>query len=207
MAMGRLKLLQIKLSNKQFSDHCHSFKNEIITQGDAELVPVREIDNPDTWYIPNFGIYHPKKSDKIRVVFDGAAKVGGTCLNDLLLQGPDQLNSLVGILLRFRKEQVGIACDIGRMFHQFRVANEHRDYLRFLWFDDHGNIAAYRMTVHLFGATSSPACEILLCDMRSNPSDTAKHFIKNNFYVDDGLISLPDVDSAKLLVGNAISIC
>ena len=150
MAINRFKLLQKKLSNPTFSDHYHTFMNDIITQGDAELVPDSEIDDPKSWYIPHFGVYHPKKPDKITVVFDGSAKVGGTCLNDHLLQGPDQLNSLVGILLRFRREQIGLACDIGRMFHQFRVATKHRNFLRFLWFDSQGNIAIYRMKVYLF---------------------------------------------------------
>ena len=122
------------------------------------MVPEESVDLDNVWYIPHFGVYHPKKPDKIRVVFDGSAKVGGMCLNDCLLQGPDQMNSLVGILMRFRRELVGVTCDIGRMFHQFRVSPEFRDCLRFLWFDKNGNIVSYRMKVHLFGATSSPAC-------------------------------------------------
>lgn len=211
MAMNRFKLLQKKLADATFSSHYHTFMNEILTQGDAELVPDHELDNPTSWYIPHFGVYHPKKPDKIRVVFDGSAKVGGMCLNDYLLQGPDQLNSLVGILLRFREEQIAIACDIGRMFHQFRVNPEHRDYLRFLWFDAEANIVTYRMKVHLFGASSSPACATFglraLVDMSSNPNNAAKHFIRHNFYVDDGLTSVSDEKSAVSLVRDAISIC
>lgn len=211
MAMNRFKLLQKKLANPTFSQHYHTFMHDILNKGDAELVPLSDIDKPNAWYIPHFGVYHPKKPGKIRVVFDGSAKVGGLCLNDLLLQGPDQLNSLVGILMRFRKESVGLACDIGRMFHQFRVPSNHRDYLRFLWYSDQGEIVAYRMKVHIFGATSSPACTTFglrtLCDMSCNTNDSAKSFIKNNFYVDDGLISLPDPQSAKKLVHEAISIC
>ena len=55
-------------------------------------------------------------------------------------------------------------CDIKQMFYRFRVATEHRNYLRiffFLWWDsdDYTNKPVeYRMTVHLFGATSSPGC-------------------------------------------------
>lgn len=211
MAMNRFKILQKKLKDTTFSRHYHSFMAEIITQGDAELVPDNEIDNPHSWYIPHFGVYHPKKPDKIRVVFDGAAKVGGTCLNDNLLQGPDQLNCLIGVLMRFRRDLVGVTCDIGRMFHQFRVEPEDRDYLRFLWFDEHGEIASYRMKIHIFGATSSPACATFglrtLCDLSNNQSAAAKSFIKHNFYVDDGLISVPDIQSAKELVQDAISIC
>ena len=52
-------------------------------------------------------------------------------------------------------------CDIESMFHQVHVNVEHRNLLRFLWWPE-GNMGRepvkYRMTVHLFGATSSPGC-------------------------------------------------
>lgn len=106
-------------------------------------------------------MYHPQKPGKLRVVFDCSAKYMGQSLNDHLLQGPDMMNMLVGVLCRFRKEPVAFVCDIEQMFHQFKVNVEHRNYLRFLWWDD-GNFSkdptTYRMTVHLFGAVSSPGC-------------------------------------------------
>lgn len=211
MALNRFKSLQKKLQDPVYSKHYHQFMEEIIAQGDAEVVPGNVEDTDNAWYIPHFGVYHPKKPDKIRVVFDGSAKVGGMCLNDCLLQGPDQMNSLIGNLLRFRKELVGVTCDIGRMFHQFRVSPEFRDFLRFLWFNKHGELVSYRMKVHLFGATSSPACATYglreLCTMSQNTNKEAKAFIRENFYVDDGLISLPDSNAARSLVHDAITIC
>ena len=56
------------------------------------------------WYIPHHGVYHPKKPDKLRVVFDCSAEFQGHSLNRHLLQGPDLTNSLVGVLCRFREE-------------------------------------------------------------------------------------------------------
>jgi hypothetical protein len=47
------------------------------------------------------------------------------------------------------------------MYHQVRVDKNCRDYLRFMWWPDcqlHEPPQVYRMTVHLFGATSSPGC-------------------------------------------------
>lgn len=50
--------------------------------------------------------------------------------------------------------------DIKAMFHQVGVSDEHVDYLRFLWWPQ-GNLEKdleeHRMTVHLFGAVSSPS--------------------------------------------------
>lgn len=69
-------------------------------------------------------MYHPRKPNKLRVVFDGSAKFNGMSLNNTLLTGPDLIKSLVGVLCRFRREEVAVICDVEKMFHQFRVSPE-----------------------------------------------------------------------------------
>lgn len=112
------------------------------------------------WYIPHHGMYHPAKQ-KLWVVFDCAASYKGVSLNSKLRQGPDLANSLVGVILRFRKEPIGITADIKSIFHQVRVRKSDVNYLRFLWWTQ-GEISQtpkeYRMLVHIFGAMSSPSC-------------------------------------------------
>lgn len=39
----------------------------------------------NAWYIPHHGVYHPKKPDKIRVVFDYTAEYESESLNKHLL--------------------------------------------------------------------------------------------------------------------------
>ncbi|XP_073711060.1 uncharacterized protein [Misgurnus anguillicaudatus] len=161
-AVHRLNSLERRLRKvKQYHDDYVSFMNEIITRGDAEKVPIDELQNQPAWYIPHHGVYHPHKPGKIRVVFDCSARFHDTSLNDHLLTGPDLTNTLVGVLCRFRKGPIAIMCDVERMFHQFHVAKEHQDFLRFLWWDEgylDSKPSVYRMKVHLFGAASSPGC-------------------------------------------------
>ena len=155
----RKKMIQ----NHQYRNDYIAFINKIISKGYAEKIPqdTLETDPGKAWYIPHHGVYHPKKPDKIRVVFDCSAKYAGTSLNDQLLQGPDLTNSLVGVLTRFRQEPVAFMADIEAMFHQVLVPIKQRDFLRFLWWPN-GDLTAqleeYRMTVHPFGAVSSPSC-------------------------------------------------
>ena len=40
-------------------------------------------------YIPHHAVTHPRKTGKLRVVYDCAAKYGGVSLNDSIYQGPD----------------------------------------------------------------------------------------------------------------------
>ena len=69
--------------------------------------------NPDApQFLPHHGVSHPRKPGKLRVVFDGSARYMSLSLNELLLQGPDFINSLCGVLCRFRKEPVAFVCDI-----------------------------------------------------------------------------------------------
>ncbi|XP_068074145.1 uncharacterized protein [Danio rerio] len=214
LAVARLQQLKKKLkSNKQYSDDYKVFMKEVIDKGDAELAP--EISEGETvWYIPHHGVYHPQKPGKLRVVFDCSAKFSGISLNDTLLTGPDLINSLVGVLCRFRKELVAVTCDIEKMFHQFLVPPDERNYLRFLWWEDgdwEKEPQDYRMTVHLFGATSSPGCANFglkyLAQQYEVKHPTASEFVKRNFYVDDGLASVRSIDEAKELITDAQALC
>ena len=112
-----------------------AFMGKILVNNHAEVAQVLE-DDEECWYLPSFGVYHPQKPGQIRVVFDSSAKHLGVSLNDVLLTGPDLNNSLLGVLMRFRKEKVAILADIQQMFHCFLVREDHRNYLRFLWYRD-----------------------------------------------------------------------
>ena len=100
------------------------------------------------------------------------------------------------------------------MFHRFHVRREDRDYLRFLWWEN-GNTNSEpidcRMKVHLFGAASSPGCANYgmkyLASQHEEQYPLAANFIRNNFYVDDGLISLESVDTAIKLVREMQHVC
>ena len=107
------------------------------------------------------------------------------------------MNSLIGVLCRFREKPVAVISDIERMFQHFRVRAEDRDYLCFLWLKD-GDITkdpiTYRMKVHLFGATSSPGCAVyglkkLAKDHGTKFSKEVVDFLTRDFYVDDRLLS------------------
>lgn len=67
------------------------------------------------------------------------------------------------------------------------------------------------MTVHLFGAASSPGCANFglkyLAQQYKALHPAASTFVKRNFCVDDGLTSVPTVQEAKELIGEAQELC
>ncbi|XP_038056046.1 uncharacterized protein LOC119728039 [Patiria miniata] len=209
-AQSRLDNLleNLRRKPKMMSDYI-AFFDKILTRNHASRVPANELcPLPGTvWYLPHFAVHHPKKPE-IRVVFDASAEFKGISLNKALLQGPDMMNSLLGILLRFRLAEVAVMGDVEHMFHNFYVNTEHRDYLRFLWFDDNDPTkptVEYRMNVHLFGSISSPAVatfglRMVADECESTHGADVKQFIHNDFYVDDGLTSQRDAQTATNLV-------
>ena len=197
-ALSRLHSLQRTLNkNPEMKEHFVAFMEKLFENRHAEEAPpLRE--NEECWYLPIFGVYHPRKPDQIRVVFDSSAQEGGISLNSVLLSGPDLNNSLLGVLLRFRKEPIALTADIQQMFYGFMVREDHRNYLRFLWHKGNDltkEVAKYRMRVHVFGNSPSPAVAIYgLCraaqEGEQKYGSDSCHYIQRHFYVDDGLISL-----------------
>ena len=241
VAQRRLNQLKRRFeSNKKYKEDYIAFMANMIQNGYAEKVPSKKClqkEDPAScqlspggisvrqegsyakdrkiWYIPHHGVYHPKKPNKIRVVFDCSAEFKGETLNKHLLQGPDLTNNLVGVLFRFRQEPVAFMCDIESMFHQVGVSEECRDLLRFLWWED-GDISKdpleFRMTIHLFGATSSPGCANYALKAAADDNEielgsAPANFIRREFYVDDGLKSVASVEEAVTLIKDTKEMC
>lgn len=115
--------------------HVIEFMDQLIQKHHAEgASPISS--NEECWYLPLFGVYHPKKPNKIGLVFGSSSKCEGQFLNDVLLFGPDLTNSLLGVLMRFRRGEFAIMTDVEQMFYCFRVFPAHRNFLRFFWHED-----------------------------------------------------------------------
>ncbi|XP_073772958.1 uncharacterized protein [Danio rerio] len=205
-ALKRLLILRRNLErNPQMKQHFFTFMDKIFDKKYAEEAPLL-LEREESWYLPLFGVYHPKKPGNIRVVFDSSARYEDVSLNDVLLSGPDMNNTLVGVLMRFRKEAVAITADIEQMFYGFLVREDDRNFLRFLWFrnnDPSEDIVEYRMRVHVFGNSPSPAVAIYCLRQSVKDGDPdVRSFVNRDFYVDDGLKSLPTEKAAIDLLKN-----
>lgn len=198
-AERRLDSLKTKLTkNPQLHEKYSAFMTDLEQKGYSQKVPdEKKGESFPAWYLPHHAVTHPQKPEKVRSVFDCAAKYAGTSLNEQLLQGPDMTNNLVGVLTRFRQEPVAVMADIEKMFYQVHVQSKDSDYLRYLWWPE-GDLLRepqeYQMKVHLFGAVSSPSCASF--GLRKTAEDSRNDFaeetvetVKRNFYVDDCLKS------------------
>ena len=102
--------------------------------------------------------------------------------------------------MRFRLKQIAVIADSEQMLFQFHVHKRDRD---FFWFKDHDpyqDLVEYRMRVHVFGNSPSPAIatyglrkSVAECD---ESNQDVKTFVERDFYVDDGLASFSNANEA-----------
>lgn len=200
-AKARLFALQAMLNKKSQFESYDSEVNKLLSNDYAEYAPAT-VSEGKTWYIPHHCV--PKKNNKLRLVFDCACKFRGMSLNSQIHQGPDLINKLHFVLLRFRQHHLAITSDVESMYNQVKVPQHDRDALRFLWFEG-GNVKHYRMTSHLFGGVWCSSCSgyaLHRSAQHSSCDPNVKHAIYKSFYVDDMLLSVDDVQYGIHLISS-----
>ena len=153
------------------------------------------------WFLPHHPVINPNKPGKVRRVLNAASSYKGTSLNDQLLTGPNLLNSLIGILMRFREERVALSAEIESMLSQVVVPAEDQTVLRFLWREHQSSAPdVYQYCRHIFGAKSSPTSVNYV--LRQTAEDNFREFPKAaetvllHFYMDDLFTSEESEDMA-----------
>ena len=139
-------------------------------------------------------------------MFDCAAQYSNCSLNRQLFKGLDFLNSLVGVLARFRMEKVAVVKDIEQMLHQVLVDPKDRHYLRFLWWpngDTSQSAVIYHINIVLFASCAQFSLRQAVKD-RTHYDDAIKQIIERNFYMDDCLFSATTTEEA-IRLANGVS--
>ena len=77
-------------------------------------------------------VKHGSASTPVRIVFNSSADYKGHKLNDYWAKGPDVLNDLVGILLRFRQDTFAVVGDISKMCNAARLEELEQHTHRFV---------------------------------------------------------------------------
>ena len=142
------------------------------------------------WYLPHHPVLNPTKPGNVRRVLNGAALFHKQSLNSALMAGPDLLQNLLYIILKFRQHRYAVSADIEGMFLQVGVPDKGHTSLRFLWREDPTQkVAVHQYTRHIFGAKNSPTCANYA--LQRTADDNCKEFpraagsVWNNFYMDD----------------------
>ena len=100
---------------------------------------------------------------------------------------------LFEILLRFRRFNIALTCDIVEMFLQIKIKETDRWYMRFLW-RKNNELVKYKCNRLVFGINASPFLAQLISKMNAERHmeslpEAAKAILEST-YMDDSLISV-----------------
>ncbi|UYV80799.1 hypothetical protein LAZ67_19001760 [Cordylochernes scorpioides] len=136
-AEKRLWKMTEDLKKIGFYHHYNKIFEEWEENGIIERI---QSDQDDTleYFLPHRAVEKSGSSTTpVRPIFDASCKTkGGWSLNDCLAKGPNLLELIPDIMLRFRLNKIGVIADIVKAFLQISVAKEGRQFLRFLWWED-----------------------------------------------------------------------
>ncbi|XP_071946012.1 uncharacterized protein [Antedon mediterranea] len=195
-------------------EHAKAYKNQIKEMVDMKFA--RKLSDKElssyggpVHYISHHGVLRPdKKSTPLRIVFNSSAMYQGHCLNEYWMKGPDMLNDLFGVILRFRENETAIIGDISKMYHRVLIPIRDQHVHRFLWrnLNIDSKIDVYLKTVLTFG--DKPSSAMAQTALRKTAEEGRHQFpkaaqvLKRNTYMDDICESVTTVDEAKVLTKN-----
>ena len=144
------------------------------------------------------------RSTPIRTVFNTSQVFRGFSLNASWALGPDIMNSLHAILLRFREDEVGAQGDIAKMYYMIRVTIEEEMMQLFVWkFDGEEKVRTFCMTRLVMGNKPSANLSIIAvrktAELENFPVQypVAYKALIHDSYVDNIFLTASNIDELK----------
>ena len=131
------------------------------------------------------------------------------------MAGPDLLNPLLHVSMRFCLGKLALMADVTKCFFQIKLPEAQRDLFCLLWFENNdielGNIVSFRFCVHPCGIKSTPfiACfafKKLVEENFTGACDLTLQNILRNMYMDDFIFSVDRLEDAQKITDEAISL-
>ena len=205
--LKKLGLEYTKLYNNQITD--------MVDRKVARKLSPSDISNyrGPIHYINHHEVLKPEPlSTPVRIVFNSSGNYKGHKLNDYWAKGPDILNELIGILIRFRQGWIGIIGDISKMYNTVLMMALEQHTHRFVWRDAEisKNPEHYVLTALSFGDRPSGIIAMLAlrktAQLKEREFPEVKSIIDRNTYVDDITHSLDDKCQAERLMQDTNSV-
>lgn len=161
------------------------------------------------WYISHLIAPNPHSvSTPVRLVWNSSQKYRGLSLNDILIKGPDVLNPIRAVLLRFRAGVFAALGDIRKMYNSVWLEEREVHLHRFLWRDsEDAEMEDFAITrVNIGDKPAGCIAQVAMRETANLPSFShfkeEKRVLEEDAYVDDLLTSHNNLDHLKRLTSN-----
>ena len=192
-------------------EHAKVYQKQIEDMIEREVVRKLSQTELENYKGPIHYISHHKvlksdsKSTPVRIVFNSSARYMGHVVNDYWAKGPHLVNDLLGVLIRFRENNIAMIGDIKKMYHAVKIKTIEQHTHRFLWRDmDTGRPPdTYVIQRVSFGDKPSGTIATVAlrkpAEMGADKYPKAAQVIKENTYMDDIIESVPTTEKATKL--------
>lgn len=216
----RIALRRFEYLEKRFSkdptlfDQYYSFMNEYYQLGHMEKISLNDVPPSSVKYlIPHHAVMKDDSTTtKLRVVFDASCRSSSNLsLNNILLKGPVVQSELFDLLIRFRFPKFAMSADIEKMYRQILVDNDDRNLQLILWRNNPSlPISCFRLKTVTYGTTPAPflatKCLHKLGEDNMSCFPTTSKILQRDFYVDDLISGVDDLDQALQIQNELINI-
>ncbi len=174
-----------------------------VKKGYIEKIDIKKenIYRKDSYFLSYFPVVNrTKDTSSLRIVFDAKAKdKSGSSMNGAIEKGPNRLNDLFAILLRFRRFHYAFTADISEMFLRIRLTEADKRYHRFWW-----NENFWQWNRILFGNRASPDISQKVITthalkMKESYPEASRALIEDT-YMDDTIVSRPSEEECVKIV-------
>ena len=155
----------------------------------------------NVWYLPHFPVVRmDKTTTKVQIVFDCGAKCNGISLNDMIHAGPKLQQDIFNVLVRFRRNPDGIACDIKEMYLQIEIEEQDCSHFRLLWrdLDPNRDPDIFEFGRVVFGKNSAPMESQFVAQENARRNQDryplAAETVLKSAYMDDSIDSVENED-------------
>lgn len=218
IAESRLKNTRHKLKNDHLLNQYQQIFREWELEGIIEQIEGEEVTGGH--YLPHRPVVKKESvTTKIRPVFDASAhEKGKPSLNHCLEKGPNLIELIPSMLLRFRENKIGVVSDIKKAFLQISIDERDRNFVKFLWIDEEEQEIIFQHKRVVFGLICSPFLLAATLEYHldrqmekcnSNKAVCSKDTLermKTSFYVDNCVTSLPTDELVHSFIKEATSV-
>lgn len=172
--------------------------HDMVSRGAAAKLTKDEIDSwkGTKWYISHLVAPNPHSTTTpVRIVWNSSQEFMGVSLNDLLYKGPDVLNQIRGVLLRFRSGLYAALGDVKKMYNSVWLKDKEVHLHRFLWRDRlEDDIEVFAVVrVNIGDKPAGCIAQVAMRETANLPQFAAmveeRRFLVEDSYVDDILTS------------------
>lgn len=162
-------------------------------------------------YVPHRPVFKESATTPVRPVFDASCRVGrGLSINDYLHKGPNLIEFIPVMMLRFGEEEIGVSADIRKAFQMVKVKEADQQFQRFLWWADISckKIVIYQHTRMVFGFTCSPFLlgAVIQQHLDSLEEKDLASKLQSSFYVDNLVTSVKSREDYRKFRNSSIKI-